>query len=101
MREFVRALPDTDAMKRGKTAAIELAAKDLSRDAIGVFTAADAKEEEIVVYPRGIDAGKTYRVVLDNEGSSYDAQGADLIRRGFRVRIPSSMSSELILLEAK
>ncbi len=91
----------TDAMKRGAMAVIELAAKDGSRDTVGVFSAADPKQNETVVVPRGLDAGKTYRVTLDNSGASYGAKGSDLIRDGLRVRIPSGMSSELILLEAE
>ncbi|MBQ5355328.1 MAG: GH36 C-terminal domain-containing protein, partial [Clostridia bacterium] len=88
----------TDAMKRGRTAVIELASKDGSRDAVGVFSAADSKETEVTVYPRGLDAGKTYRVTEDNGGGTYEAKGFELIREGLFVRIPSSMSSALILI---
>ena len=88
----------TDAMKRGRTAVIELASKDGSRDAVGVFSAADSKETGITVYPRGLDAGKTYRVTEDNGGGTYEAKGFELIREGLFVRIPSSMSSALILI---
>ena len=91
----------TEAMKRGAMAALELAAKDASRDAVGVFSAANPAESETVVYPRGLDAGKTYEVTLDNSGMRYEAAGAALIRQGLRVRIPAGMASELILLEAK
>ncbi len=90
----------TDALKRGAAAVLELAAKDGSRDAVGVFAAADPKQDEVVVRPRGLDAGRTYRVTLDNSGASYEAKGADLIREGLFVRIPSGMSSELILLQS-
>ena len=91
----------TDALKRGGMAALELAAKDASRDAVGVFSAADPRISEMTVYPRGLDAGGTYTVTMDNSGSRYEASGAALIRSGIRVRIPSGMASELILLERK
>ena len=91
----------TEAMKRGGMAALELASKDGSRDAVGVFSAADPAESETVVYPRGLDAGKTYEVTLDNSGMRYETAGAALIREGLRVRIPAGMASELILLKAK
>ena len=88
----------TDEIKRGKIAAIELASKDAVRDAIGIFSAADSKQSEITIYPRGIAAGKTYSVTLDNSGTEFVKYGADLINVGIKVRIPSSMSSELILI---
>ncbi len=90
----------TDSMKRGETAVLELASKDGVRDTIGVFSAAGSKKSEITIYPRGLDAGKDYIVTLDNSGKRYEAYGADMINDGIRVRIPSSMSSELILISA-
>ena len=63
-----------------------------------MFSAADSKETGITVYPRGLDAGKTYRVTEDNGGGTYEAKGSELIRNGLYVRIPSSMSSALILV---
>ncbi|MCR5263008.1 MAG: alpha-galactosidase [Clostridiales bacterium] len=91
----------TDSMKRGETAVLELASSDLTRDAIGVFSAAGSNKDEIIVYPRGLDAGKDYIVTLDNSGQRYEAYGADMMNGGIRVRIPSGMSSELILIQSE
>ena len=78
---------------------LERAAADGSRGVIGVFQLADLRpgEETVTVYPRGLDAGRTYTVTLDNSRAEFTASGYSLINGGVRLRLPASLSSELIL----
>ncbi len=80
--------------------AMEIASPDGSRGALAAFTLIRSAKEERVVYPRGVDASRTYRVTLDNTGVSWTATGAELRQTGLRLRIPAALSSELVLYEA-
>jgi alpha-galactosidase len=81
---------------------LEYAAKDGGRSVAGVFrTSPDGGAEEIVVRPRGLRSERTYTVRLDSAGQSWKSTGADLARDGVRVRLPSVMSSELVLFDAE
>ena len=53
------------------------------------------------VYPRGIDPSRSYAVTFDNLGAVVEMTGADMMQRGLRVAISGSLSSELIIYEAK
>ncbi|NLD87864.1 MAG: alpha-galactosidase [Clostridiales bacterium] len=86
------------------TGIIERGTKDLSRSVIGVFRLADAaSKEDVIVFPRGIDVGGTYKVTLDNQAlkgaASAEVSGFEIMNRGIRVRLKDSISSELVLLE--
>ena len=80
-------------------AVLELAARDASRGMVGVFQLSSPTSEECVVYPRGIDAGKTYQISLDNDGATFILSGYDLSRHGIRVRLDGPLTSELILYQ--
>ncbi len=79
---------------------LEIAAPDCSKGAITVFTMPDSKSNALSVIPKGINAGKTYKITLDNSGASYTGKGHELLAVGIPVSIPSAMSSELIIFEA-
>ena len=78
---------------------LERASLDGARGVIGIFNLANVLpgQESVTVYPRGMDAGKTYRVTLDNSGACFTAPGCELVSRGVRVRLPASLTSELIV----
>ncbi len=83
------------------TAVLERAAADGSRAVIGVFRLANAMDEEYTtVYPRGIDAARSFTVTLDNTGAAITMTGAQLLQQGIRVRLQGSIVSELVLLQA-
>ncbi|MEW6753590.1 MAG: alpha-galactosidase [Candidatus Latescibacterota bacterium] len=67
-----------------------------------VFRTSSAKvgpdPDEYVLRPRGLDPGREYRVVLDNEGIQFQASGRELAREGVRIRLERPQSSELLLL---
>ena len=81
---------------------LERASLDGARGVIGVFNLADIRpgDETVTVYPRGLDAAKTYVLTLDNAGATATVSGFTLQNEGVRVRLPASLTSELILYRA-
>ena len=78
---------------------IELASPEGDKGVIGVFTLTGFSGEPITVLPKGLSAGKNYRITLDNSGASFTRSGYKLLTHGLKVMIPASLSSELILVE--
>lgn len=92
--------PETDLTLKNGYSALEISAPDYSKGAIAAFTLTNAKSEKFTVIPKGTDAGKKYKITLDNSGTSFEINGSELISNGICIDIPSSLSSELILYEA-
>ncbi|MBO4299898.1 MAG: alpha-galactosidase [Clostridia bacterium] len=92
--------PETEACRRSGFCAIEIAAQDGTRGAVGAFTLAMAGSGEHVVYPKGIDPAKRYRITYDNSGSTVEMSGACMARDGLRLALPGAITSELVLYEA-
>ncbi len=88
-----------ETLKQGYSM-LEVAAKDSTRGIYGVFTLSESKDKEVSFTLKGVDLSKTYKVTYDNSGYSFTATGAELYNKGLTVKIPSSMSSELITYEA-
>jgi hypothetical protein len=78
---------------------LEIAAPDNTRGAVGVFSMTACGEHSVIVYPRGIDAAKNYRITLDNTQTTFEMPGCDLHQNGIRISIPAALTSELILFE--
>ena len=79
---------------------LEVAAKDGSRGDVTVITLTLTPGKTVVFQPKGIDAGRKYRVTMDNTRSSFVIDGYELKMRGLVIDIPTAMASELILYEA-
>lgn len=79
---------------------LEIASPDCRKGAIGIFTLSDEKTDFTVV-PKGINAGMNYKITLDNSGAEFTVSGYELMTNGVKIKIPSALSSELILFEAK
>ena len=92
--------PDTNQIRESGYCAYEIAAPDKGKGAMAVYTLTCAKAAQHTVIPKGIDAGKTYKVMLDNSGAAFEISGYELLSRGIPVQIPASMASELVLWEA-
>ena len=67
---------------------------------IGLFHLAEAGNETTVVYPRGLDASKTYSVTFDNSGTTVRLSGYAMAQEGIRIRLEGSLTSELVLYAA-
>lgn len=87
------------AVEEGKMV-LEIASPDGAKGAMTVFTLSGTADKVISVMPRGLDAGRTYRVTMDNTGETFTVSGRDLKMQGLTVGIPTSMASELITFEA-
>lgn len=88
-----------DALARG-VSLLEIAAQDRSRSVMGVFTMTGSGAQTLKLTPQGLDAGRTYRVTLDNTGYAFTASGAALSADGVSVSVPTALSSELVLFQA-
>lgn len=78
---------------------LEIASPDGRKGAIAAFTLSGAQAERYTVIPRGLSVESNYRVTLDNTRTSFIASGYELMTAGIPIRIPASLSSELILYE--
>ncbi len=92
--------PETAKSLEEGFSALEIASPDGKKAAIAAFTLADSKADSFTLIPRGIMQSIKYKVTLDNSGAVYTASGYELILNGISIRIPASLSSELILIEA-
>ena len=106
-KDFIRPMLPTckvyhhtpETYNNDNTTVLEIASADGKKAAITVFTHSGTNVKTVTVKPRGIDAGLTYRVTLDNKGETLTVSGYDLLTNGLCLRIPASLSSELILIE--
>jgi alpha-galactosidase len=67
---------------------------------LGIFRLPGARGDDILVRPRGLDAGRRYRVRYDSAGYERTLDGGALMDEGLRIRIASALRSELLLIEA-
>lgn len=77
----------------------EYVSRDAASAMIGVFKLTDAPGA-CHVMPRGLDAGRSYRVAFDNAGTAATMDGCTLLQRGLTVSLPNALSSELLCLTA-
>ena len=91
--------PDNRIVREEGFCAYEIAAPDGSKGAVAVYTLTNVGQTSRCILPKGINAGKTYKVTLDNSRASITASGYELQNSGIRVNIPASMASELVLFE--
>ena len=92
--------PDNSVVRDDGFCAYEIAAPDGSKGAVAVYTLTNAGQTSRNILPKGINAGKTYKVTLDNSRASFIVSGYELLNNGIRINIPASMASELVLFEA-
>ena len=94
--------PDATVEQPRGTGILERASEDGCHGVIGVFNLADATDTTVhTVYPRGIDPSRSYAVTFDNCGATVELSGAEMMQRGLRATLSGSLSSELIVYEAK
>ena len=79
---------------------LEMASRERDRGICGLFQLAAPSTPEYRVRPRGLDAGRQYRVTFDNAGQSCLVDGFTLVQQGLAVRLEGALTSELLLFEA-
>jgi len=77
---------------------LEYASPDRTRAVAAIFRQAPTGTDTYHFFPRGLDAGRRYRVRSDNHDWSYEIAGSELIQQGLRVRLERPLSSELLIL---
>ena len=85
-----------DRQPKGK-GIIERSSQDGTKGVIGIFNLINPSDEFVTVYPKGLDESKTYEVTFDNKRTTAVVDGFTLVNEGIRVRLPGSLTSELIL----
>lgn len=93
--------PDTDEAHKHGYICIEITADDRKKGAIASFTLSKPEKTAYTVFPKGIDAGKTYIVTLDNSSDSFEISGRQMTTHGIAITIPTALSSELIIYKEK
>lgn len=93
--------PDTAQTHKNGYSCLEITSEDKTKGAIAAFTLVNPKTDTYTVFPKGIDAGKTYIVTLDNSREEFEVSGRQLMTHGINIRIPTALSSELILYKEK
>lgn len=91
--------PEVNGAQPKGVCILERAAEDGGRSMIGVFNLCMAGERTEIVYPRGLDVGKNYRVTFDNSGNAATVSGYSLQNEGLRIRLDGALQSELVLIE--
>lgn len=91
--------PETAKTLENGYSVLELSSSDGRKGAIAAFAMSNASTDKFNVVPKGINAGLTYKITLDNSGAAFTANGYEIMLKGIDAYIPSSLSSELILYE--
>jgi len=77
----------------------EIVSEDRGRAAMTVSALTVSKQDRLLIYPKGLDRGASYRVTLDNTGDAFIMTGNEIENSGLRLTIPASLMSELVLFE--
>jgi alpha-galactosidase len=85
--------------KRPPWCVLEYAARDGSREVVGIFRLTAPGHAHYRYRARGLRAGSRYRVTFDNSGEAVELSGLELQRDGVELRLESPLTSELLLIE--
>lgn len=77
---------------------LEYASADRSKSVIGLFRTGDIGDDFFTVYPRGLSITHMYRVIFDNDGDEIIISGYELAQQGIRVRLSTTLTSEMLFL---
>jgi alpha-galactosidase len=81
--------------------AVEFAAPDRSKGWATIVRMREGDSDSYVFRPRGLDPARSYRVTFDSTQTTATIAGLRLIQDGLRIRLESTLSSELLLFEAE
>jgi hypothetical protein len=78
---------------------LEYATPDKSKSILGVFRLGGDDEPLHTVRPKGILPGETYNVYCDNQQTSFQCSGRELINSGMVIRLDEALTSEFLIIE--
>jgi len=81
--------------------AVEYADPEGSKAWAFVARIGDTDSDTYTLVPRGLKAGESYRITLDNSGEKLTINGWESLQKGISIRLESIASSELILFERR
>ena len=93
--------PDTVETHKKGFSCLEIASEDKTKGVIAAFTLVSPEADVYTVFPKGIDISRTYAVTLDNSRETFEVSGRQLMTHGINLRIPTALSSELVIYEEK
>ena len=91
--------PENRTCEKTGICVLEISAPDKTRGAAAVFALARPQKSTYTLRVKGADAGKQYKVTLDNSREQFIVDGRVLRSEGITIEIPSPMTSELFLYE--
>ena len=91
--------PSVSDIRKTGFGILENASQEGDVSMIGVFSFPEAQRESVTVFPRGIDRAGKYEVYFDNTRARAEVSGFELCNTGINIRIPTALSSELIVLK--
>ncbi len=92
--------PELPGVNGSGWCAIEQASEDRRRAVACVLRLTDAQADEYRLVFRGLDGGRRYRLTLEPQGLTAQADGADLMQQGWIIRRDTALTSQLILAQA-
>lgn len=93
--------PETAKTLKNGFSVLEVSSSDGKYGAIAAFAMTASESEKLTVVSKGVRADLKYKITLDNSGASFNMSGYELMTKGIDIYIPTSLSSELILIEAE
>jgi alpha-galactosidase len=93
--------PLTPLIESSPWVALEYATPDNRRAVAGIFRTSQQGEPQYIFRPRGLDAGRKYKVRWGNRSQIAELSGAELEREGIAVRLDTNLTSELLIFESQ
>ena len=84
----------------GAWVVLECSSQNGERGYAGIFRLPEADGGAYHFFPKGLDAGRRYKVTYDSSGRTREVEGGMLLDRGLRLPVTASYTSELLLFEA-
>jgi alpha-galactosidase len=92
--------PMTPLLEPSPWVVLEYAARDSRRGVVTLFRTSGAGDPVYILRPRGLDAGRTYRVTFCNREQTAELSGTVLMRDAIAVRLEDDLTSEMVLFES-
>ncbi|MCG3149003.1 MAG: hypothetical protein PCFJNLEI_02455 [Verrucomicrobiae bacterium] len=77
---------------------LEYTAANRETSMVGIFKLTDGPEP-YRLFPKGLDAGRKYRVTFDNDGTTAELDGLTLRQQGLPIQLTAALTSELLLFQ--